>query len=422
MAYTPLQLGSPVSSAEAIQSSLKKISEMLAELYTTNPELLDWNNFDKSIIPNIDSLRDLGSPTRQWRSLYVSNDTIYIGGTSLSVTESGSIQVGGNTFNPVVSYNDLTNRPTLFSGSYNSLTDRPALFSGSYNSLTDRPALFSGSYNDLTNTPSIPSLTGYATESFVGTAISNLVDTAPTTLNTLNELAAALGDDANFASTVTTQLSAKANTSSLALVATSGSYIDLTNKPTLFSGSYNDLTNRPTLFSGSYNSLTDRPTLFSGAYADLSGKPILFSGSYVDLTNKPTIPSDISNLTDINGLLGGPVNTGNVTFSGNTITVSNANPLTITPVLTLSNNLNATNINLTGTITSQASGTPEIVSDNEILLDAGTRVELVGSPIKMANLTTGQRDALIAENGDVIYNLSTNKFQGYANGVWVDLH
>jgi hypothetical protein len=114
--------------------------------------------------------------------------------------------------------------------------------------------------------------------------------------------------------------------------------------------------------------------------------------------------------------------TGNVTFSENTINVSNANPLTITPVLTLSNNLNATNINLTGTITSQASGTPEIVSDNEILLDAGTRVELVGSPIKMANLTTGQRDEILAENGDVIYNLSTNKFQGYANGVWVDLH
>jgi hypothetical protein len=49
---------------------------------------------------------------------------------------------------------------------------------------------------------SIPSLTGYATESYVGTAISNLVDSAPTTLDTLNELAAALGDDANFSTTI----------------------------------------------------------------------------------------------------------------------------------------------------------------------------------------------------------------------------
>jgi hypothetical protein len=56
----------------------------------------------------------------------------------------------------------------------------------------------------------IPSLTGYATETYVGTAISNLVDTAPETLNTLNELAAALGDDANYASTVSTALGLKA--------------------------------------------------------------------------------------------------------------------------------------------------------------------------------------------------------------------
>ena len=56
----------------------------------------------------------------------------------------------------------------------------------------------------------IPSLTGYATESYVGTAISNLVDSAPSTLNTLNELAIALGNDANYASTITTALGAKA--------------------------------------------------------------------------------------------------------------------------------------------------------------------------------------------------------------------
>ena len=59
----------------------------------------------------------------------------------------------------------------------------------------------------------IPSLTGYATESYVTTAISNLVDTAPTTLNTLNELAAAINDDASFASTVTTALGNKLDSS-----------------------------------------------------------------------------------------------------------------------------------------------------------------------------------------------------------------
>jgi len=43
----------------------------------------------------------------------------------------------------------------------------------------------------------------------VGTAISNLVDTAPATLDTLNELAAALGDDPNFATTVASSIATK---------------------------------------------------------------------------------------------------------------------------------------------------------------------------------------------------------------------
>ena len=52
-------------------------------------------------------------------------------------------------------------------------------------------------------------LTGYATESYVTTAISNLIDAAPGTLNTLNELAAALGDDPNFATTITNSIATK---------------------------------------------------------------------------------------------------------------------------------------------------------------------------------------------------------------------
>ena len=68
----------------------------------------------------------------------------------------------------------------------------------------------------LTGTPLAPTATSgtnttqIATTEFVSTAISNLVDTAPTTLNTLNELAAALGDDPNFASTISTSLGLKA--------------------------------------------------------------------------------------------------------------------------------------------------------------------------------------------------------------------
>lgn len=79
-----------------------------------------------------------------------------------------------------------------------------------WDNILQKPTLFSGSYDDLTNKPTIPSLTGYATETYVNTAVSNLVDSAPETLNTLNELAAALGDDANYATTISTALGLKA--------------------------------------------------------------------------------------------------------------------------------------------------------------------------------------------------------------------
>lgn len=63
-------------------------------------------------------------------------------------------------------------------------------------------------------------LIGLATETYVNTAVSNLVDAAPGALNTLNELAAAINDDANYASTITTALGLKAPLASPTLTGT----------------------------------------------------------------------------------------------------------------------------------------------------------------------------------------------------------
>ena len=49
-----------------------------------------------------------------------------------------------------------------------------------------------------------------ADKTYVNTAISNLVDGAPALLDTLNEIAAAIGDDSNFVTTITTALATKA--------------------------------------------------------------------------------------------------------------------------------------------------------------------------------------------------------------------
>ena len=111
-------------------------------------------------------------------------------GTGLSVTGTSLVALPQ-------SWNTLTDKPTLFSGSYNDLFDKPAIPAAQVNSdwtatsgvaqILNKPTLFSGAYADLTGKPTL----------FDGTWAS--LTGKPT----------------------------------FATVATSGSYVDLTNKPTI---------------------------------------------------------------------------------------------------------------------------------------------------------------------------------------------
>ncbi len=62
--------------------------------------------------------------------------------------------------------------------------------------------------NSATKIPSQQSVKAY-----VDAEVAGIVDTAPAALNTLNELAAALGDDANFSTTITNSIAAKLDSS-----------------------------------------------------------------------------------------------------------------------------------------------------------------------------------------------------------------
>lgn len=86
---------------------------------------------------------------------------------------------------------------------------------------------------DTTNVHGIADTAALATQSYVTTAISNLVDAAPGALDTLNELAAALGDDANFSTTVTNALAAKADSATVtASLATKADALVTANRQT----------------------------------------------------------------------------------------------------------------------------------------------------------------------------------------------
>ena len=159
-------------------------------------------------------------------------------------------------------------------------------------------------------------------------------------------------------------------------------------------------------------------------------------GSAFDVTGDLTgsVFADDSS-TMIDGQVGkivGPIESTDPVLTG-TIDSSDSSAITFVPALvmnsdvTIENNLIVTNKIVADTIEveniiTNASGTPEISSDTDIILAAGTRVEVSTSPFKLASYTTTERDALTPENGDTIYNNTTDKFQGYAGGAWVDLH
>lgn len=67
-------------------------------------------------------------------------------------------------------YNDLSNKPSIFSGSYADLTGKPALFSGNYADLSNKPVLFDGTYASLTGKPTsfIPSAHTHAISDITG--------------------------------------------------------------------------------------------------------------------------------------------------------------------------------------------------------------------------------------------------------------
>ena len=72
---------------------------------------------------------------------------------------------------------------------------------------------FSMNSQKITSLATPTTSTDAATKGYVDTQITNLVDSAPGALDTLNELAAALGDDASFSTTVTNSLAGKLNLS-----------------------------------------------------------------------------------------------------------------------------------------------------------------------------------------------------------------
>jgi len=89
-------------------------------------------------------------------------------------------------------YDDLSNKPTLFSGAYNDLTGKPTLFSGAYGDLTGTPTL---------GTAAATASTDYATAA-QGALAASALQAETITLATLKSVTAASSDFADFQSRI----------------------------------------------------------------------------------------------------------------------------------------------------------------------------------------------------------------------------
>ena len=153
----------------------------------------------------------------------------------------------------------------------------------------------SGSAGTITGLTSPSNNTDAATKLYVDTSISDLIDSAPGTLDTLNELAEALGDDPNFATTITDSIATKLP---LAGGTMSGAIAMGTNKIT----GLGDPTTAQDAASKNYVDTQDA-TKLSLSGGTMTGS-IVMGANKVTSTATPTADSDLTRKAYVDSILG----------------------------------------------------------------------------------------------------------------------
>jgi hypothetical protein len=336
------------------------------------------------------------TPSRNaYINFYGSNTIVPIFQNKLIIASSGGLgiysSISNNLFNPAFSISESGN---IGIGKYNASVALDVIGTGNFSqnllinnvpvstsghthissNIIDFNASVSGLISGIYAPLNSPTLTGIplaptatsgtntnqiASTSFVRTEISNLVNSAPATLDTLNELALALGSDANFSTTVASGLGSKAALSGAIFTgnisAPSGNFTSLTvSGIPLINGGYdyeihvsqidgNDTTGNGDLLNP-VASITKALTLVGSQRKTI----IVHPGTY---TENPSITVQYTTITGP-GLIGGNILLSGTlsTNTGCTIAGIKMTNLTIaTP--TGAGNVNILNCEISGTLT-----------------------------------------------------------------------
>jgi len=195
----------------------------------------------QNIIPAADDTYSLGTPSLAWKDVYVGPGSLYVNGQKVLEDDSGTITFTADSDQSLTIKTLGSGETTVQSVAGVNLTATEsgdiALTTSSGNiELKGTVQLLSGkritdsagtkiefgddldmNSNKITELGTPSANADAATKLYVDTSIADLANSAPTTLNTLNELAAALGDDANFSTTVTTSIASKLTSANVAV-------------------------------------------------------------------------------------------------------------------------------------------------------------------------------------------------------------
>jgi len=275
-----------------------------------------------------------------------------------------------------LNFNDLNNKPTTIAGY--GITDA---FDANFNSLTGTPTTLAGyGITDASTTTEM--------NTAISTAVSNLVDSAPGTLDTLNELAASLGNDADFATNITNLIGTKWTQDNLKISNwdTAFGWGDHSTEGYLTSVAFGDLTSTPTTLAG--YGITDAATSAQGALADTAIQPGDYNtlagygitdaatsaqGALADTALQPadiansnnwdaayawgnhavagylTSPSSLNDVlssgnSSATGIDVGNSTIGALTITGTTLDTTDSSPLTITPGVTFDTEITVSDV------------------------------------------------------------------------------
>ena len=335
-------------------------------------QVTDLSAYAGDIVPSVDVSQSIGSPAKRWQKGFFSGNAVYLGDIKLSnnngtlvvqrVTNAGLSNEAAVPSTPgSVTTDRLVNGASFVSLLANGSIVTPAFtipstpgtsgqvlkWPGIGSTLVWGPDNNSGtgggvganvSYNEAP--PVAPSLGDLWYDPVSGRTYiyydSNWIDASPASSFRVESVTAGAGLSggtitssgtiaianttvtagsytlANITVNARGQITSASNGTlpTFATVATSGSYVDLTNKPTIPAAQIQSdwtqasnvaldfIKNKPTLFSGSYADLTNKPTIPSlTGYATetyVTTRGYLTSVgtiSYTDLSNKPTIPA-----------------------------------------------------------------------------------------------------------------------------------